>query len=207
MDGTLTDPHHSFVNCVQHALTAVGAPSPDPRELRKLIGPSLDFAFRTLLPDAEEREIELAIAKYRERFVADGICEMTVYPGIADALKVFANWRVQSYVVIMRAQPLAQRALSHVGLSEFFGAIYGPELKANPDKADLVRQALAERGLSPRETVMVGDRAQDVLAARANGLRVIAVAWGYGSKQELAESSPDVIVNTVQDLLRAVQVL
>jgi phosphoglycolate phosphatase len=34
--------------------------------------------------------------------------------------------------------------------------------------------------------MVVGDREHDIAAARANGLRVVAVTWGYGSCEELA---------------------
>jgi phosphoglycolate phosphatase len=35
------------------------------------------------------------------------------------------------------------------------------------------------------DAVMVGDRAQDIVAARAHGLHSIGVLWGYGSREEL----------------------
>lgn len=38
---------------------------------------------------------------------------------------------------------------------------------------------------------MVGDRAGDIVAARANGVRSIGVLWGYGSRAELLDAGAD----------------
>ena len=40
---------------------------------------------------------------------------------------------------------------------------------------------------------MIGDRAADVRAAHANGLRAIGVLWGYGSERELREAGAAVL--------------
>ena len=45
---------------------------------------------------------------------------------------------------------------------------------------------MSVHSLTPGETILVGDGEHDVAAARANGLRVIGVTWGYGTCEELA---------------------
>jgi phosphoglycolate phosphatase len=52
---------------------------------------------------------------------------------------------------------------------------------------------------------MVGDRVHDVEGARANGLLAIAVAWGYGSTEELRAAAPDYVVETMDELCALVQ--
>ena len=44
---------------------------------------------------------------------------------------------------------------------------------------------IAEHGLDPARSVMVGDRSNDMIAARHHGLRAIGALWGYGSRDEL----------------------
>ena len=53
------------------------------------------------------------------------------------------------------------------------------------DKALLVARLVAREGLDPGACTMIGDRAHDVRAAHANGVRAIGVLWGYGSRDEL----------------------
>jgi phosphoglycolate phosphatase len=64
--------------------------------------------------------------------------------------------------------------------------VYGSELNGvNADKRDLLAHVLRAESLASTDTLMVGDRAHDVLGARANGLFSVGVLWGYGSREEL----------------------
>jgi len=53
------------------------------------------------------------------------------------------------------------------------------------DKGDLIAHVLKAESLSPHSTVMVGDRAHDIVGAKAHGVFPIGVLWGYGSYDEL----------------------
>jgi hypothetical protein len=48
--------------------------------------------------------------------------------------------------------------------------------------------------------IVIGDRADDVSGARANGLRSVAVAWGYGDCAEIEAAQPDRIVASPAEL-------
>jgi phosphoglycolate phosphatase-like HAD superfamily hydrolase len=52
---------------------------------------------------------------------------------------------------------------------------------------------------------MIGDRVDDVLAARENGVRAVAVAWGYSDACQLEAAKPDFVANTVADLVTWVE--
>ena len=66
---------------------------------------------------------------------------------------------------------------------------------------------LLEQGLVTQGSTMIGDRAVDVIAARAHGLRPVGVLWGHGSEAELLGVAPDQILGSpleLMDLARAV---
>ena len=65
--------------------------------------------------------------------------------------------------------------------------------------------ALEVAGGHAAHAVMVGDRAEDISAARANGVRVVGAGWGYGSRAELTAAGPDCLAETVTDLVAWVQ--
>ena len=54
--------------------------------------------------------------------------------------------------------------------------------------------------LVPERAVMIGDRAGDIVGARANGIRSIGVLWGYGSKDELVSAGADTTCATPSEL-------
>ncbi len=53
------------------------------------------------------------------------------------------------------------------------------------------------------QVLMVGDKEHDVFGAREEGLACVAVAYGYGSMEELTAAQPFRIVNTVKELQQA----
>jgi phosphoglycolate phosphatase len=88
------------------------------------------------------------------------------------------------------------------GLAPHFARIYGPDLgDLSGTKSSLIRRALATECLVPADVVMIGDRRDDVEAAKENGVRSIGVTWGYGSRTELELAGAEYIVDSVAELL------
>jgi phosphoglycolate phosphatase len=150
--------------------------------------------------------LDRAISVYRARFNTIGMFENQVFPGIPEALHQFRESGHSLQVVTAKPTVSARRVMKHSALDGYFDAIHGPELTDRTcNKADLVMAALKVAGAHAAHAVMVGDRAEDVGAARANGVRAVGVGWGYGSRAELTAAGPDYLAETVTDLVACVQ--
>jgi phosphoglycolate phosphatase len=91
--------------------------------------------------------------------------------------------------------------MEHFQLAHRFEAIYGTELNGQFDnKADLIEFILQNRKLSAEETMMVGDKREDITAGKANRTRTIGVTYGYGSRWEITEAAPDYICGSPQEI-------
>jgi phosphoglycolate phosphatase len=55
------------------------------------------------------------------------------------------------------------------------------------------------------QSLMIGDRASDVLAGKYHGLKTIAVTYGYGTLSEMMESQADALCQDPSDLLNCIQ--
>jgi phosphoglycolate phosphatase len=202
LDGTLTDPREGIVRCIQHALHTLGRESPDASELERYIGPPLGRSFQELLGTTDSELVADALSAYRARFTSEGLFENRVYPEIPHALEALCRAGRMLYLVTVKPRVFAQRILDHFQLAAHLRAVYAPELtELLPDKTSLVASTLSREGLDPASACMVGDRADDMLAARKNGIRTLAVTWGYGSRAELESAGPDFIVDSVPELL------
>src|SRR5258708_14129783 len=73
---------------------------------------------------------------------------------------------------------------------------------AHREKTELIAQALQHFGIVAREAVMIGDRHFDIEGARANGVRAIGAAWGFGSREELRMAGADAIAETPAQLAK-----
>jgi phosphoglycolate phosphatase len=187
LDGTLTDPRPGFIRSLRHALDRLDTPAPADDVLASFIGPPLRGTFATLLGTTDRERIETAMALYRERYGDVGLYENDVYGGVIEMLEAAGAHARALFVATSKPAVYAERIVRHFGLDRYFAGIYGAELGGRfDDKANLLGHALAVQGLRAEAAVMIGDRASDVAAARANGARAIGVLWGYGSRAELA---------------------
>lgn len=205
LDGTISDNYLGISRCIAHALQRLGAEPVAETVLRSCVGPPLRESFARLLATDDPARIDLAIARYRERFADLGWRENVVYDGIADALPVLAaRWPL--FLCTAKPDVFARRIVEHFGFARHFRGVYGTDLAGTlDDKAVLLRQLAQEQGIDPTAAVMVGDRSHDVRAARRNGARAIGVLWGYGSREELAEAdalvaAPRALVATIGSL-------
>jgi phosphoglycolate phosphatase len=205
LDGTLTDSRPGIVGCYQHALSDLGRPIPSERELTPYVGPPLARCFAALLQTEDTATIEQAIACYRKRYEQQGIFENTLYPGIVDALSVLSETGYRLYVVTSKPTAYAHRVLEHFAIAAFFQAVYGPELADRVfSKASVIYRALKEHGITREYALVVGDRGDDIAAARQNGLHSIGVTWGYGGRQELETAGASLLADSSAELIACI---
>jgi len=206
LDGTLTDSFPGIRGSINHALVELGRnPVPDQR-LRGFVGAPLATIFAALLDSEDPVLVDRAMAVYRAQFDEVGIFENEVFAGIPEALTAFGAAGHTLQVVTARSILSARLVVRHFALERHFVAIHGPEPTERAcDKADLVLAALQTTGALPTDAVMVGDRAEDIRAAKAHGVRAVAAGWGYGSRAEILAAQPDYVAATVTDLVSWVQ--
>lgn len=202
LDGTLTDPRPGIVRCIGSALDRLDAPCPSDDVLASLsIGPSLRGTFARLLDTSDRALVERALALYREQYAETGLFENSVCDGVARMLGDAALVASTAFVATLKPKVYADRIVRHFGLAHHFDGVYGPELDGRfEDKAELLAHLLTVEKIAPANAVMIGDRAGDIVAARANGVPSIGVLWGYGSRAELVEAGADRLCRTPGEL-------
>lgn len=202
LDGTLTDSCPGIIRCVNHALGELGcAAQPDDR-LRAMIGQPLTDIFGAVMHGAGDDVIDRAIEAYRVRFNDVGMFENAVYPGIPDVLQRLRAGGHRLQVVTAKPAVPARKVLEHFDLLRFFDAVHGPELTDRGcDKARLVARALAHAGAEAGPAVMIGDRVDDVRAAKAHGVRAVGAGWGYGTREELIRAGAEYVAADAGALL------
>ena len=201
LDGTLTDPKVGITRCVQYALEKMGIIEDDIEKLVHFIGPPLMLTFKESYHLTEEQAWQ-ALGYYRERFSTVGLYENAVFPGIPELLAGLKEQGKTLYVATSKPTVYSERILEHFGLHGYFQAIIGSNLDGTRvEKYEVIDYLLSQLGDHDRSKVlMVGDRKHDIIGARRHGVAVAAVAYGYGTLEELDQAKPDYIVHTVKEL-------
>ncbi len=143
---------------------------------------------------------EAAVAAYAELCPTD--LSAFVAPGVPEALAALAaepaSYRLA--LVTGNLEPIARRKLAGAGIGHFFAPGQGGFGSDAEDRAALPAVARARAGGWPRErTVVIGDTPRDVACARADRVRVVAVATGPYSAEALADA--DAVVDGVRAAL------
>jgi phosphoglycolate phosphatase len=201
LDGTLIDSEPGIMESIHHAFTAIGAAVPPYDVLRTWIGPPFYQSFPTAL-DHDADRVEAAIGKYREHYEAGAWQRHAIYPGIDAAIAALDAAGCALAVVTTKIFRQARRIVDHLPFGAAFARVYGAELKTSHSaKAQMIAQAMADFGIAPERTAMIGDRHFDIDGARANGVHAIGVGWGFGSIEELRTAGADAIVHAPIDLI------
>ena len=198
LDGTLTDSAPGFLNSCEYALKKMGVLVPR-EELYTFIGPPLLESFAHILGSREKgRE---ATALYREYFSRTGLFENSVYPGVPETLAGIADAGIKN--VLTTAKPLvyARRILDHFDLSRHFHLLGGADLDGPlHSKQDVLADNLRRLGCDRGSVLMVGDRSDDIDAARVLSVASCGVLYGYAAPGELDKA--DYLCAKAPDVMR-----
>jgi phosphoglycolate phosphatase len=123
--------------------------------------------------------------------------------GARELIEELARRYVALALVTGNFSAIGWRKMELAGLRDFFHC--GAFSEDGATRAELARLAVArarEHGhATPESRVsLIGDHRNDIEAARANGIRSVAVATGPMSGEELRGFGPDVFVESLADL-------
>ena len=190
MDGTLTDSSPGIVRCVNHGLVALGFSEVEEARIRAMIGLPLTTIYDSLIPGCDDALADLAVAAYRERFNDTGIFENSLFPGVVEGLDALRAGGYSLTIVTSKVVVAAQRVIEHFQIAGRFDGVFGPGLaERTSNKPELLARALRQASSDRSLMAMVGDRKEDMAAARVHGVRGIGALWGYGSAAELSEAT------------------
>lgn len=202
LDGTLTDPAEGITNSVMYALEKYNIHVADRSELYPFIGPPLAESFKKFFGFSGEQAVQ-AVAYYREYFRDAGIFENRLYEGIPDMLEKLRSKGVTVALATSKPYEFSIRILKHFDLYPYFDHFGAATMDGRISrKEDVIADLLARLGGIDRSSVlMIGDRDQDIIGAKKNGLESVGVLWGYGSREELQGAGADYVVGKPEDIL------
>jgi phosphoglycolate phosphatase len=208
LDGVLVDSRLAISRAINHALAFQGHRERPVAELHRFIGPPLAVAFAELTGEpVDSTAVAACVTAYRERYAVSSLSQTEVVPGIPETLDALVQQGHRLAVATSKALGLAEPLLTALGLRERFEVVAGPDLSGGvEDKTATVSTTLHALG-GPDRAVMVGDRSFDIVAAHANGIAAVGVAWGIGTATELATARADALADAPSALPAIIRTL
>jgi phosphoglycolate phosphatase len=204
LDGTLLDTAPDLVETLNVVFAREGlAPLPydTARNLvgggaKAMIARGIEAEGRVLAPAKLEQMFTDFIAYY-----SDHVAERSQpFPGLTEALDTLGARGHRFAVCTNKLERLSVRLLDRFKLADRFAAICGQDTFGiqKPDP-EILRRTVAAAGGTMKHAIMVGDSNTDIRTARAGGIPVIAVDFGY-SERPIAEFGPDQTISHFSQL-------
>jgi len=208
LDGTLIDSFKGIFKCMNYTLLRFGRKEAGEELIKSLIGKSLENTFQVLLNESDTEQIRNAVETYRDRYSLEGYFEFTVYDEVTDSLSAISREVEGVFLVSTKARVFCEKILDILAFTSIFKGIYGAELSDRGFRKEVeLGRRLEELRLDPSECMMVGDRAEDMIAGKINRATAVGVTWGYGSRKELEDSGADFLVDSAAELTTLVNSL
>jgi phosphoglycolate phosphatase len=165
------------------------------------IGPTIEKVTYDLYGDATPGLVRDVIDNFRPLYDDGGFPNTVAYDGIGDFLSMLKNAGARIYIVTNKRHAPTVKMAEKFGWDAVFDGIWSHDtFEVKYSKPDLMARLLRELGVDPADAVMVGDTAGDVETGRRNGMATVAVAYGYGTREEL--SGADYVCESVAELSR-----
>jgi phosphoglycolate phosphatase len=158
-----------------------------------------------LAPGISDRDVRTLVQAYRDAFGdlrSDPALAEPLFPGARAALDALS---ARDDVLVGMATGKSKRGVAHLldreGLQSHFATIQTADDHPSKPHPAMVERAIAETGVDPARTIVVGDTVYDVEMARAARAGAIGVGWGYHAPAALAAAGAEPVLERFDDLL------
>jgi phosphoglycolate phosphatase len=204
LDGTLVDSAADIHIALNRALGDLGLGAVTEAQVRRWVGQGASRLIQCVLENGHlTHELHgLLLAQFMKRYTAS-VCETsTIYPGVAEFMAACKAQGITLACVTNKPYAPARGLLEALNLLDDFALLIGgdtlPHRKPHPEP---LLHCLHHFEVAVADALMVGDSRNDVEAARAAHMKVVALSYGYNHGEPIADSNPDWLVDSLASLI------
>ena len=133
---------------------------------------------------------------------AQNTCKRTVlYPGVKEGIAYLQSAGYKLGCVTNKAEQFTLPILEQLGVRDVFGIVVsGDTLPVKKPDPQPLLYAAEKLGVSPGQSLMLGDSQSDVKAARAAGFQIICMSYGYNHGEDIRQYNPDLVIDSMTEL-------
>ena len=204
LDGTFAHTAPDLLDSLNHCLTLVDLPPADPMSLMRYVGHGgrvmIERAMQARGRTVGAADLERLMGSFISHYVEGMPGKTKPFDGALDVLDTFDTAGWIHAICTNKFEGMSKQLLADMGHAGRFKAICGQDTFAfkKPDPRHLT-ETIRMAGGDPDRAIMVGDSITDIDTARAAGIPVIAVSFGY-SDRPVRELDPSVVIDNFSEL-------
>jgi phosphoglycolate phosphatase len=207
LDGTLIDTAPDLARAVNRMLVDLGRDAFPETRIAKWIGDGVARLIMRALTDGSEGEpdpalFERAHARFHAHYLA-GVCEHSApYPDVVEALRRLRAQGRPLACVTNKLAAFTEPLLAELELDHYFELVLSGDTLPRRKPDPLPLEHMCRRlNIAPAEGLLVGDSINDLRAARAAGMPVVLVRYGYNQGVDLSAHAPDAMIDSFRELI------
>lgn len=205
LDGTLLDSIPDLSEACNRMMLELGRTPYDIEVVRTFVGKGMVNLVRRCLAgsgSATEVEVDAAVNIFRRHYAVVNGQWTTLYAGVVPALEALRQRGIAMACVTNKPAAFTAPLLERMGIAGFFGATVSGDTLAEkkPHPAPLLH-ACRLLGFEVADALMIGDSANDAEAARAAGMPVLLVTYGYSEGVPVDSIECDGLLSSLVDAL------
>ena len=206
LDGTLVESVPDLAMALDKTLADLHLPAAGADKTRLWVGNGIPTLVKRALADAQQPEagilLEQAIERFRHHYQQVLGAESYLYPGVSRFLQAMQACGVKQSIITNKSEAFTEQLLKLMGINHYFDLVLGGDSlsEKKPHPMPLLH-TLKALDIAPNKAVMVGDSVNDVRAARAAGIAVIGLPYGYNHGNPIETANPDAVVSSLTELL------
>lgn len=198
-DGTLFDSTAIITRCIQSAVRDVGGAVPSDRDAAYVIGMGLMEALAHAAPDVPvDRYPELG-ARYRHHYIAHQN-DISLFDGILAMLTDLKARQYRLTVATGKSRAGLDYVLQAVELKGMFEASRTADETAGKPNPRMLNELMAQFGVKPERTLMIGDTTHDLQMALNAGCPSVGVSYGAHDSEAFDSLNPRFVAHSVREL-------
>lgn len=211
LDGTLIDTAPDLARAMNAVLADHGRAAVPLEDVRHMVGQGARALMKKGMAatgrPASESELDGLFDEFLAFYLANLSAESRVFDGVVDVLDRCRDAGHLLGVCTNKPEGASRMLLDDLGLAPYFQSVVGGDTLAvrKPDAAHITETVARAGGIVAR-SVMVGDSANDIDAARNTGVPVIAVSFGY-TQTPVRQLGPDRVIDHFDGFWEALEAL
>lgn len=201
LDGTLIDSKLDLALAVNATRADVGLPPLPDEIVFSYVGNGAPVLIRKALGEqAGEEQLQRSLEFFLGYYRLHMLDNTRPYPGVVEALDRMLAAGLQLAVLTNKPVRFSRDLLRGLGLAEHFRVVYGGNsFETKKPHPEGITKVMCESGVSPPNTMVVGDSGVDVRTARNAGAWACGVTYGF-QPETFAEDPPDLLVDSLKAL-------
>ncbi len=207
LDGTLIDTVEDLAAAGNAMLVCLGHEPVPAAAVHRWIGKGAGVLVHRLLTRSLDGRVDEELAAtalqiFLDSYAIENGRRSRVYPGVVDVLDTMRSWGLRLACVTNKPRAAATRLLELTGLATRFDLLVGGDdlPRRKPDPMPMLHACERFR-IEPGEMLAIGDSLNDSVAARAAGIRVVLVTYGYNEGLALSPGDADLLIDDFSALI------